>query len=175
MASNIANKIVTLPVLCNCWKSKLKKGMSVQNYATKLNYEKTQGDRPEINNIITPPDGFTLKFVSTTAADGVLRVSIEPIDKAICRSGNEDRYILNGLICYYNPAAPKDKLYTITTIDHSFEIPDVSEAVFLERPLNDEQRKIAARYKSAIVYLAMVAVDSEGCITGYSSTNAKEI
>ena len=175
VACNIANKIVTLPVLCKCWKRNLKRGMSVQNYATKLNYEKTQGDRPGINNIITPPGGFPLRVMLVEIFENIIDVSFEPIDKSVLLTGNEKGYILNGLLCYHNPADPKDKLYTITTLEHSFNVRDVSEPVNLEIALKEEQKKIAARYKSAIVYLAMVVVDSEGCITGYSSTYAKEI
>ncbi len=173
-AGKIANKIVNLPVLYKCWKSKLKKGMSVQNYATKLNYEKITGDKPGIHNVITPPDGFTLRVMSVEVFEDTINIGLEPIEKSAILSGNEKGYVLNGLICYHNPANPRDKLYTIITIEHSFEIRDVTQTVYLEIPLDAVQRNIAVRYGNMIIYLAVVVVDGEGCVLGYSDTFAKE-
>ena len=174
VAGSIAHKVVTLPMLCNCWKRTLKKGLSVQNYVTQLNYKRSPVDRPAISNIITPPDGFPLNMISTAAGENMLNVSIGPIERSVPLSGNEKGYILNGLLCYYNPVNPKDKLYTITTIEHPFEINNVSQPVFLEISLNDEQKNISARYGNAIIYLALVVLDGDGCVLGYSATFAQE-
>ncbi len=170
-----AQKLITLSALYEIWLEFKEPGMSVYNYIIKKNYTVSSPEKPTVNNILIPPNGFHLPVTQITIAVNSVIVQIAPLDSVMTASAYEEVFVLNGLLCRYNPLDPKADPYVITTFEQAPAALDINNAIVLDISPDAVQRRAAGKYRNSILYLALVTLDSGGKAVQYSETFAREI
>ena len=174
VSSKFAQKLITLSALREIWLKYKEAGMSAYNYIIKTNYPMTSPEKPTVNNIITPHGGFHLPATHVSIATHKVSVWMAPLDSVITAKANEQKFVLNGVLCYYNPFTRKDDPYVITTIGHAPSVLNIDNNVVLEFTLNEIQHRTAMKYRNYILYLALATLDGGGRVVQYSETFVRE-
>ena len=171
---SFVKNMLSLAALATIWDKVKVSGMTVYNYGVKQNYNPSSAEKPTVGNILTPAGGFALPVTLAAVAEDSVTATIDPLDTVMIPADEERDFVVNGLICYYNPVNPEDAPYAITAIKQAPDSLDTVNPIALNIPLNVVQQNLGAKYQSSILYLALATIDGDGKIVQYSSTYAKD-
>ncbi len=177
VTSLFVKKLLSDPLLYEIWNNEKPGNIrSPFNYACKINYEKSSAGRPSLLNVITPEKGFHLpSFWAGIFEEGIV-FQINPLKRKLndpdISQGENLKYTFRGLISYYNPLEPEEKPYALIPVNQRALLFKSENPMDKTITLNSSEKVIAAKYSRFILYLAVILLDAEENVTGYSRTVA---
>jgi hypothetical protein len=175
VAGAFSKNLITISNLYEIWKSVKEDGMSAFNYLVKKNFPESSAEKPTIDNMVTPPDGFALPVTLATVDAANVNVQLAGLNTAaVIDDDIEISLVLDGLVCYYNPVNAEDAPYAITTLESTPQIMDVINPITVDIPLDVVQQATAAKYQNSILYLALVTLDANGDFVQYSASFSQD-
>lgn len=174
VAVRFVQGMLTLEPLAEVWQKVKTTGMSVYNYGVKQNYPQASADKPSVDNLLTPNDGFALNVTAADVAEDAVTLQIAPLDEVMIHTVEEREYTPNLVICYYNPVNPDDAPYAVVPVKAEKMMLDSANPIVLNVPLNVVQQAAGAKYQKSILYLALTTHNVDGKVIQYSATYAKD-
>ena len=159
IAIQFAKYINSIPELSKIWKSAKIKGTTSFNKIVKYNIKSITNSNLSVYNIITP--GSLNSFVDTNNIsfdNKTITLSIRLNGKVKTTEINSP-ILIYAVVAFQNPK-PKNKIpILITHISQEISSKEVEETVELKLNLNNNQKSLALKYKSCIIYLTTI-IDS---------------
>ena len=171
VTGKFVRNLLNLSALYQIWSRVKEEKLSVFNTMFKKNFSVSSADKPTVNNIITPSDGFALPVTLATVGEDKITLAIAPLNTvAVIDEQIERNYVINGMLCYYNPVNAEDESFGITGLIKPPAVIDVVNPLSIEIPLNVVQQALAERFQDSILYIALATLDAEGKVVQYSAT-----
>ena len=171
---SFAKNLIALTGLYQVWTRVKTTGMSAFNYAVKMNFESSSADKPTINNMLTPKDGFPLDVTTAEVTADTITAQLAALDTVMIPKDEERQLIPNLVLCYYNPVNADDAPYEVVPIQVDPQLIDTANPLVLNIPLNIVQKQIAAKYQNSILYLALTTLDQDDKMIQYSATYTQD-
>jgi hypothetical protein len=160
-----AKAIMLSALLYNVWKKEKAPATTGWNKICKVNYKRCGVDRPTEKNIITPA-GFPLTANKIAVLPDGVEVVLEPFDAP----QKEEQIIFVMIVSFYKPKIRKRKYFELLVME-GCEKDDLK----LTFRFDDEEKRLARRYKNRTIFLAAVTVDKDGKFLRHSETMGKEL
>ncbi len=174
VTGTFVKNLITLSIVYEIWMKVKESGMSAFNYAFKQNFAESSADKPTVDNIITPADGFAFNVTEAIVDADSVKVVIAPLNTTMIGDDTVEADIVpNGLLCYYDPLDVEDAPFAITTITKAPVIFDLLNPITFDIPLNVVQQAMAAKYQHSILYFAMATRNADEELIQYSYTYSK--
>ena len=151
---DLAKYVNTIPDLRAVWSNADVKGTSPYHRVIKVNSSCTGNCSPSLNNIITPR-GIYLKTKSISLENKNLILQFENIEEAALQN-KFSSFSLHALLSFQEPINKRDKKYKLSNISLVGQnISSLSEVTF-SLPLDKAALALIKKYKSLILYTAIV-------------------
>ncbi len=171
VTSSFVKNLLNLSALYQIWTNAKEAGMTVANTVFRKNFQLSAADKPTANNMITPTDGFALPVTSATIGEDKITLVLAPLNTAaVINELIERNFVINGMLCYYNPVNAEDESFALTGLVKPPAVVDLINPLTIEIPLNVVQQALTVRFQSSILYIALITIDAEGKPVQYSST-----
>ncbi len=151
---DLAKYINSIPDLREVWSCADVKGTSPYHKAIKVNSYLTGNDSPSLNNIITP-FGIYLKTRSISLENKNLILQFENIEEAALQN-NFSSFSLHALLSFQEPITKSDKKYKLSNISFNGQSISSLSEVSISLPLDKAALALIKKYKSLILYTAIV-------------------
>ncbi len=171
---SFVTSMLTLSALHEIWDKVKDVSMSVYNYGVRKNFPLSSAEKPTLDNMLTPKDGFPLTITSAAVAADAVTAEIAPLNTVMVHDFAEREVKANLLLCFYNPVNIEDAPYAIVPVKADNQMFDDVNPVVLNVPLDVTQQRTAAKYQNSILYLALTTHDVDGKVVQYSSTYSQE-
>ena len=171
---SFAANMLSLPSLKDVWSRITPSGLSEFNFSVKKNYALSSADKPTVDNMLTPMEGFPLDVTAAEVTADAVTAQIAPLNTVMIMSPDEMRVTPNLVLCCYNPINAEDAPYAVIPVTAASLMLDDVNPIALNVPLNVVQKAIAAKYQNTILYLALTTQDINGKLIQYSATYAQD-
>ncbi len=172
---SFVKSLITMSALYQIWTKAKTSRMSAFNFGFRNNFPKSATEKPTVDNMLTPPGGFPLDVTVAAVAENAVTATIAPLDTVTIVSADERNFVINGLICYYNPTNPEEAPYSIVPIYTAPDLVDTVNPIDVNIPLDVVQQATGAKYQKSILYLALATLDADSKVIQYSSTFAQDV
>ena len=176
VTSNFVKNLISHSPLYEIWQKVKEAGMSAANYAFKLNFGLSSGEKPTVNNIITPADGFPLPVSLATVSPTAVNIQTDALNTvtSVIDEAVERNCLINAVVCYYNPVSAEDAPFAVTPIASAQQLIDLANPLTFDMALNIDQQLLAAKYQNSILFAAIVTLDVYDKVVHYSSTFSQD-
>ncbi len=171
---SFVSNMLKLSAIHEIWEKLKESRMTVYNYAFKKNYRLSSSDKPTVDNLLTPIDGFPITVTAAAVGETAVTGQIAALESVLITTPEDFTYNPNVLICFYNPVDPNDAPYQIVTAKGIPQLMDTINPITISVPLNVVQQNIAAKYENSTLYIALVTQNEAGKVIQYSATYAQD-
>ena len=166
--------MLTLSPLQEIWDKVKDVTMSAHNFGVRKNFPLSSADKPTLDNMLTPKDGFPLIVTSAAIGADAVTAEIAPLGQVMVPDMAELDLVPNLMLCFYNPINADDAPYAIVPVKTGHLMFDTINPVLVNAPLDVTQQRTAGKYQNSILYLAVSTHDDKGKLVQYSSTYSQE-
>ena len=174
VAISFVTNMLSLSALNEVWSKIKPANMSEYNFGVKQNYPLSSAEKPTVNNMLTPKDGFPLDVTTAEVTADTVTAQLAALDTVMIPADEERELTPNLVLCYYNPVNAEDAPYAIVPVAVESQIIDTANPLALNIPLNIVQKQTAAKYQNSILFLALTTHDQDGKVIQYSATYAQD-
>jgi hypothetical protein len=175
VTGKFVRNLLNLSALYQIWTRVKEKDLSVFNTTFKKNFSLSSADKPTKDNIITPSEGFALPVTTATVGEDKVTLVLAALNTAVIIDEQIERnYVINGMLCYYNPVNAEDEPFALLGLVKAPAVVDTTHPLTIEIPLNVVQQAIMEKYQSSILYVALATLDAGNKVVQYSSTFNQE-
>jgi hypothetical protein len=171
---SFVTNMLTLAAIHEIWDKAKASGMTVYNYGVRQNFPLSSADKPTVDNLLSPNDGFPLDVTLAEVAADAVTATIAALDTVMIPTEEERDLTPNLMLCYYNPVNPDDAPYAVVPVQGATQVLDTVNPIALNIPLNIVQQQIAAKYQNSTLYIALTTHDADGKVVQYSATFAQD-
>ncbi len=172
VTAKFASKVISLPALTTIWKKVQNVSNSIFNEVFQSNFPYSSGERPTVDNIITP-GGFSIPVQAATVLSDNLTVELLALNTAAVFTPAEVNLSANGLVCYYNPTNPADPAFQIIALNTEVETYNFTQTYELNIAFNVNQQAVAAKYQNSILFFSVASKTSDDKVVQNSATYTK--
>jgi len=169
-ASAISTQAINLPVLKKIWDLLREQYGSGYNKLFSVNYALVSPERPTVDCVITPPDGFSAAIANPVLDGTKLTATIPALTLSTGIQADEVNCGFYAVICYHTPLAEGGEPYSFVRLGKLVPNYQFSQEYNLQIDLNVNQQAVAAKYDSSILYMAIVPQTADQRIRQYSAT-----
>ena len=152
-------------LLYRIWEREKAPASTAYNKICKVNFHLCGTDRPTGENVITP-GGFKLTVTDIYPGPDGIDVTIEPFDM----TDNEAAVIFIMMVSFYEPKIKGLEYYKVCSLN-DYDIEELN----LKFKYDEDEKKIAGKYRNGTVFFAAVTVDGDGEVVRWSETTSLEI
>jgi hypothetical protein len=167
--SRFAAEVCSIPELKHIWSTaKQYKAKAAYHKVEQANKNNITPKRPTLNTMIVPDKGFKLNVNSAIANKNKVSIVITLGKELVDYYEGLNAFMVIILLCFYDPLKKEDEYFDfckIRTHLTKWEIDNPAEILF---KFSKKEGEIFSKYKKAILYFTLLAIDQENYYLAHS-------